>query len=85
MRLRKRSRYFYCIGMFVSFAVAAARAAEVRPASAQEWDVVVKRAEQEGQVSVYANRFDRQRADDLGSLSKALPKDQASRYLGGTR
>jgi iron(III) transport system substrate-binding protein len=29
-------------------------AAEVRPSSAQDWDAIVKRAEEEGQVSIYA-------------------------------
>ena len=31
-----------------------ARTAEVRPATSQEWDALVKRAEDEGEVAVYA-------------------------------
>ena len=54
MRLRKFSGYLCCVGLVISFAVTAACAAEVRLASVQEWDVVVKRAEEEGQVGVYA-------------------------------
>jgi ABC-type Fe3+ transport system substrate-binding protein len=54
MRRRKFSRCLCCVGLVISFAVKAACAAEVRPASVQEWDVVVKRAEEEGQVGVYA-------------------------------
>ena len=54
MLLRKFSRYIACLGIVLGIAAATAPAAEYRPPSAQDWDAVIKRAEEEAQVSVYA-------------------------------
>src|SRR5262245_29413251 len=47
-------RYSLFISMLILFAAGTSSAAEVRSASSQDWESIVKRAEEEGQVAVYA-------------------------------
>jgi hypothetical protein len=58
-------------------------AAEPKPASGQEWDALMKKAEDEGEVAIYATDSIGKRSVDLGGISKALSQDQADRHLGG--
>jgi iron(III) transport system substrate-binding protein len=54
MTLRSCKRYFRCIAVLVFVLAEVAAAADSRPSSSQEWETIVKRAEEEGQVTVYA-------------------------------
>ena len=47
-------RQFLVISMLILLVAAIASAADVRPSVSQEWDAIVQRAEEEGQVAVYA-------------------------------
>src|SRR5215472_6600546 len=47
-------RYSLFISMLILLTAEISSAAEVRSAASQEWDSMVKRAEEEGQVTVYA-------------------------------
>jgi len=47
-------RYSRFISMLILLTAEISSAAEVRSAASQEWDSMVKRAEEEGQVAVYA-------------------------------
>ena len=47
-------RHFLAAFMLILWVVAVGSAAEVRSAASPEWDSIVKRAEEEGQVTVYA-------------------------------
>ena len=47
-------RQFLVISMRILLVAAIASAADVRPSVSQEWDAIVQRAEEEGQVAVYA-------------------------------
>ncbi|MBM4260034.1 MAG: hypothetical protein FJ145_01175 [Deltaproteobacteria bacterium] len=49
-------------------------AAEVRPVTAQEWDALVKRAEEEGEVSVYATDSIGHAQIIWGAFQKRYPK-----------
>jgi iron(III) transport system substrate-binding protein len=53
MTLRFCKRYFPCIAGLIFVLAEVAAAGDTRP-SAQEWETIVKRAEEEGQVAVYA-------------------------------
>ena len=45
----------YAVSVYVlAFALTGVAAAAERPAAAQEWEATVKRAEEEGQIAVYA-------------------------------
>ena len=52
--MRFWSTCFVCTVMLVFMLADVAFSAELRSSSSQEWDAVVKKAEEEGQVSVYA-------------------------------
>jgi iron(III) transport system substrate-binding protein len=54
MTLRSCKRYFRCIAVLVFVLSEVAVAADSRPSAFQEWETIVKRAEEEGQVTVYA-------------------------------
>ena len=47
-------RHFLAAFMVILWVVAVGSAADVRSAASPEWDSIVKRAEEEGQVTVYA-------------------------------
>ncbi len=47
-------RQFLVISMLILLVAAIASAADGRPSVSQEWDAIVQRAEEEGQVAVYA-------------------------------
>lgn len=47
-------RQFLVISLLILLLAAIASAADVRPSVSQEWDAIVQRAEEEGQVAVYA-------------------------------
>ncbi len=47
-------RYLVCISMLVLLLAGTGAAADVRSPAPQEWDSIVKKAEDEGQVAVYA-------------------------------
>src|SRR5262249_42419864 len=49
-----RRRYSLGIAVLILLMAEIAPAAEVRSAASQEWEAIVKRAEEEGQVAVYA-------------------------------
>jgi iron(III) transport system substrate-binding protein len=53
MTLRFCKRYFPCVSVLLFVLAEVAAAADTQP-SAQEWETIVKRAEEEGQVAVYA-------------------------------
>src|SRR5262245_21484598 len=52
--IRTCFRYALLIVLLTGFDARLATAAEVKSAPLQEWDAVVRKAEEEGQVSVYA-------------------------------
>jgi iron(III) transport system substrate-binding protein len=54
MTSRFCGRHFLAISILILLVAAIASAADVRPSVSQEWDAIVKRAEEEGQVAVYA-------------------------------
>jgi iron(III) transport system substrate-binding protein len=54
MTLRSCKRYFWCIAVLVVVLTEVAAAADSRPYVSQEWETIVTRAEEEGQVTVYA-------------------------------
>ena len=54
MTIRFCFRNFLVVLVLIAGGVDAGACAEVRSSASQEWDAVVKRAEEEGQVSVYA-------------------------------
>jgi iron(III) transport system substrate-binding protein len=54
MTLRSCKRYFPSIAVLVFALTKVAAAADSRPVASQEWDTIVTRAEEEGQVTVYA-------------------------------
>jgi iron(III) transport system substrate-binding protein len=54
MTLRSCKRYFWCIAVLVVVLTEVAAAADSRPYASQEWETIVTRAEEEGQVTVYA-------------------------------
>jgi len=54
MVIRFCGRYFICISMLILLAASIGAAADVRSLASQEWDTIVKKAEEEGQVTVYA-------------------------------
>jgi iron(III) transport system substrate-binding protein len=54
MTLRSCKRYFPSIAVLVFALTKVTAAADSRPAASQEWDTIVTRAEEEGQVTVYA-------------------------------
>jgi iron(III) transport system substrate-binding protein len=54
MTLRSCKRYFWCIAVLVVVLTEVAAAADSRPSAFQEWETIVTRAEEEGQVTVYA-------------------------------
>ena len=54
MTIRFCFRNFLVVLVLIAGGVDAGTCAEVRSSASQEWDAVVKRAEEEGQVSVYA-------------------------------
>lgn len=54
MVIRFCGRYFIGISMLILLAARIGAAADVRSPASQEWDTIVKKAEEEGQVSVYA-------------------------------
>jgi len=54
MTIRFCSRNFLLTLMLIACGTEVGMCAEVRSSASQEWDAVVKRAEEEGQVSVYA-------------------------------
>jgi iron(III) transport system substrate-binding protein len=47
-------RYVSCVFLLLLLLTEMAAAADSRPAAPQDWDAIVKRAEEEGQVTVYA-------------------------------
>ena len=54
MVIRFCGRYFIGISMLILLAARMGAAADVRSPASQEWDTIVKKAEEEGQVTVYA-------------------------------
>ena len=48
-------RYFLSVCVLILLVAEIASAAEVRPSASQEWENIVKKAEEEGQVTVYAS------------------------------
>jgi iron(III) transport system substrate-binding protein len=54
MTLRSCKRCFPCVAVLVFVLTEVATAADTRPSTSQEWETIVKRAEEEGQVTVYA-------------------------------
>ena len=52
--IRFCGRYFIGISMLILLAARMGAAADVRSPASQEWDTIVKKAEEEGQVAVYA-------------------------------
>jgi iron(III) transport system substrate-binding protein len=54
MLIRFCGRDFLCVFIVIFFFAEIASAADVRSSASQEWDSLVKRAEEEGQVTVYA-------------------------------
>jgi iron(III) transport system substrate-binding protein len=54
MTLRSCKRYFWCTAVLIFGLTEVAAAADSRPSASQEWETIVKRAEEEGQVTVYA-------------------------------
>ena len=54
MVIRFCGRYFIGISMLILLAARIGAAADVRSPASQEWDTIVKKAEEEGQVTVYA-------------------------------
>ena len=54
MVIRFCGRYFICISMLILLVARIGAAADVRSPASQEWDSIVKKAEEEGQVTVYA-------------------------------
>ena len=52
--IRFCGRYFIGISMLILLAARMGAAADVRSPASQEWDTIVKKAEEEGQVTVYA-------------------------------
>jgi iron(III) transport system substrate-binding protein len=54
MSIGPRGRLLLYIFLAISLAAGIVAAAEVRPSAPQQWENIVKRAEEEGQVTVYA-------------------------------
>jgi ABC-type Fe3+ transport system substrate-binding protein len=54
MTFVRRQRTFLWACLLMSTLAETARAAETRPAAAQDWNTIVQKAEEEGQVTVYA-------------------------------
>ena len=54
MTIRFCGRYSICISMLILLVVGIGVAADVRSPASQEWDSIVRKAEDEGQVAVYA-------------------------------
>jgi iron(III) transport system substrate-binding protein len=54
MTLRSCKRYFRCTAVLVFVLTEVAAAADSRTPASQDWETIVKRAEEEGQVTVYA-------------------------------
>jgi hypothetical protein len=64
--------------LLILLAAEIASAAKVSSPSSQDWDWIVRRAEEKGQVAIICHRLDWQRADDLGRFSKALLEKSTS-------
>jgi iron(III) transport system substrate-binding protein len=54
MAVRSCNRYFRFIAALIFVLTGVAAAADSRPSASQDWDTIVTRAEEEGQVTVYA-------------------------------
>lgn len=80
MVIRFCGRYFVCISMLILLVARIAPAADVRSPASQEWDSIMKKAENEGQVTVYAS-------DSVGNLRliwEAFQKRYPKIKLSGT-